>query len=121
MKKKLLIIFTIIIIIALVLVGIFGFKRYEKYITYKEDAEYLLDFIENNYPYFQVKEKQFGFKFLDNKKEYVNKISVSKNDVEFLSNAEEVVNLLQNGHTQINVYAEEKEDPRRVLLASQGF
>lgn len=110
MKKKLLIIFTIII--ALVIVGMFGFKRYEKYTTYKEDAEFLLNFIENNYPYFQVKEKQFGFKFLDKKKEYVKKISASKNDVEFLSNAEEVVNLLQNGHTQINLYAGEKEDPK---------
>ncbi|MEG2412852.1 MAG: S41 family peptidase [Clostridium sp.] len=102
MNKKLKILLVIIISIFLIVGGIYGYKRYKKYDTYKTDAVFLLNFLEDNYPFFQVKEKTLDYNFLDQKEKLIEKISKSKNDTEFIKNVSLTMRLLQNAHSSIS-------------------
>ena len=99
MSKKLIVIMLSII---LVVGGFYGYKRYKTYKVYKEDAVYLLDFLDDNYPYFQIEEKTLNYRFLDHKDEFIKKIARSRNDADFYKNVSEVICSLQNGHSKIN-------------------
>ncbi|MEG0611758.1 MAG: S41 family peptidase [Clostridium sp.] len=93
---------TIIITILVVIIGgSFLYSYNEKNSVYKEDAEFLLNFLEDNYPYFQVKERMYGYDFLEHKDAYIKEIARSKDDVEFLKNVDGVMNRLQNGHSHV--------------------
>ena len=96
-KKSLAILICIFVIVG----GFYGVKRYNQYKTYKEDAVYLLNFLEDNYPYFEVKEKTLNYNFLDSKEKFIKKISKSKNDAEFIKNVSNVMIYLQNDHSSI--------------------
>lgn len=102
MNKKLKIFLILVISIFLLLGGVYGYKRYKKYDTYKTDAVFLLNFLEDNYPFFEVKEKKLNYNFLDYKEELIKKISKSKNDTEFIKNVSLTMNLLQNNHSHIS-------------------
>ena len=93
--------FAILICIFVIVGGFYGVKRYNQYKTYKEDAVYLLNFLEDNYPYFEVKEKTLNYNFLDSKEKFIKKISKSKNDAEFIKNVSNVMMYLQNDHSSI--------------------
>lgn len=93
--------FAILICIFVIVGGFYGVKRYNQYKTYKEDAVYLLNFLEDNYPYFEVKEKTLNYNFLDSKEKFIKKISKSKNDAEFIKNVSNVMIYLQNDHSSI--------------------
>ncbi|WP_242850724.1 S41 family peptidase [Clostridium massiliodielmoense] len=101
MKKIYKRIFISVICVIISISGFFIYKSYEKYKNYKEDAVYLLNFLEDNYPYFQVKRKVFNYDFLSHKDEFIKKISKSKNDNEFFKNVNQTMFCLQNGHSYI--------------------
>ncbi|EDS78025.1 conserved hypothetical protein [Clostridium botulinum C str. Eklund] len=101
MKKIYKRIFISVICVIISISGFFIYKSYEKYKNYKEDAVYLLNFLEDNYPYFQVKRKVFNYDFLIHKDEFIKKISKSKNDNEFFKNVNQTMFCLQNGHSYI--------------------
>ncbi|MEG2288663.1 MAG: S41 family peptidase [Clostridium sp.] len=118
MKKKILISISIVAI-TLISFLIFGLIKNNIYaspkgqLSYKEkkqDAEYLLTFLEENYPYFDLKKRTTGYDFLNHKQELINKISKAKNDKEFYVNVYETMKLLQNSHSivaessHINLY-----------------
>lgn len=96
-KKSLAILICIFVIVG----GFYVVKRCNQYKTYKEDAVYLLNFLEDNYPYFEVKEKTLNYNFLDSKEKFIKKISKSKNDAEFIKNVSNVMMYLQNDHSSI--------------------
>ncbi|WP_051540120.1 S41 family peptidase [Clostridium ihumii] len=93
--------FAILICIFVIVGGFYGVKRYNQYKTYKEDAVYLLNFLEDNYPYFEVKEKTLNYNFLDSKEKFIKKISKSRNDAEFIKNVSSTMMFLQNAHSRI--------------------
>ncbi|MEW8996051.1 S41 family peptidase, partial [Clostridium sp.] len=86
----------------LIFTGVYGYKRYKRYDTYKTDAVFLLNFLEDNYPFFEVKEKTLNYNFLDYKEDLIKKISRSKNDTEFVKNVSLTMSLLQNAHSRIS-------------------
>lgn len=102
MNKKLKTFLILIVSMFVIIGGLYGYKRYKKYDTYKKDAVFLLDFLEDNYPFFEVKEKTLNYNFLDYKEELVKKISNSKNDTEFIKNVSLTMNLLQNNHSRVS-------------------
>lgn len=66
-----------------------------------EDFEYLYNVIKDNYPYIKLKERIFGYNWLDKKDEFERAIKKTNSDEEFFSEISKIVNLLQNGHTGI--------------------
>lgn len=66
-----------------------------------EDFDYLYHILEENFPYFQVKERQYGIDWLSRKDEFTERIRAAKSDQEFYSSLEEILTMLQNGHTNI--------------------
>lgn len=102
MNKKLKTFIILMISIVFIVGGLYGYTRYKKYDTYKTDAVFLLDFLEDNYPFFEVKEKTLNYNFLDHKEDLIKKISKSKNDTEFIKNVSLTMNLLQNLHSRIS-------------------
>ncbi len=75
-----------------------------------EDFNYLFQILEESYPYFQVKERQYGIKWFQMKDEFTGKILEAQNDQEFYATLEEFLTLLQNGHTNIIAPGREYEE-----------
>ena len=66
-----------------------------------EDFESFYDFIEGNYPYIWLKERTHGYNWLDLKCYYENRIRNITSNEEFLRIMFDMVQALQNRHTQI--------------------
>ncbi|MCX7885049.1 MAG: S41 family peptidase [Caloramator sp.] len=66
-----------------------------------EDFNYLYDVIVNNYPYIEVLKRKIGYDFLSKKEELKNMVVSSKDNAEFYKNIDKMLNILQNGHTNI--------------------
>jgi C-terminal processing protease CtpA/Prc len=66
-----------------------------------EDFEYFYETMENNYPFFDVKIRMLGYDWLANKEEFRNRIKDTKNDREFYTELNKIINLAQNAHTHI--------------------
>ena len=66
-----------------------------------EDFDSLYNFIERNYPYIWLKERTHGYNWLDLKSHYEDRIRNSASNEEFLRILFDVVQALQNRHTQI--------------------
>ncbi|MFW9922017.1 MAG: S41 family peptidase [Candidatus Thorarchaeota archaeon] len=66
-----------------------------------EDFEYFYQFIEDNYPYINVKERMLGYNWLDFKEEYLSRINACNNTKDFLTVMLDAVTALQNQHTHI--------------------
>lgn len=66
-----------------------------------EDASYLINFIEQNYPLFAIKKNTLNYDFLEHKDELKNKLINSYSEEEFYENINEVMHLLQNGHSYL--------------------
>ena len=92
--------FILIVSIILCLTKI-NSKNTMTYEEKKNDGIYLLNFLERNYPFFNVKKQALGYDFLSNKEKLINKIANSKNDYEFYTNIYKTVCLLQNNHTKV--------------------
>lgn len=66
-----------------------------------EDFNYMYETLKNNYPYFKIKERQYGYDWLSHKDEFKSWIKNTNNDIEFYNTMDRIVKLLQNGHTHI--------------------
>lgn len=101
MRKNYKILLIVLVCLVIIIGAIYGRKSYERHKAYKEDAVFLLDFLEKNYPYFEVKKKVFNDDFLKDKHKFIDKITKSKNDVEFWDNIQQTMLSLRNAHTHI--------------------
>ncbi len=70
-------------------------------VEFIEDFEFFYNILSDNYPYFFVKERQFGYNWLDLKESYLKRINLCENTTEFLNVMLDAVQTLQNGHTFI--------------------
>ncbi|MEG2656879.1 MAG: S41 family peptidase [Clostridium sp.] len=105
MKKRSILVTFIILIFILLCVFVSGkFLHKDKQLTFSEkneDAKFLINFIEENYPFLEIKESLTGYDFLEHKEELIKRISNSKNESEFYLNVYKTIKLLQNSHTRI--------------------
>ncbi|WP_346867448.1 MULTISPECIES: S41 family peptidase [unclassified Clostridium] len=100
----------ILIFMMLIVCGFYGYKDYHKYKNYKEDAIFLLDFLVENYPYFELKERVLNYKFLEHNEEFIDKIAASKNDLQFFQQVNETLCSLQNSHSSIGYFFDMKDE-----------
>jgi C-terminal processing protease CtpA/Prc len=66
-----------------------------------EDFDYLYETMKNNYPFFDVKKRMLGYDWLANKEEFRKRIKETKNDRDFYTELNKIINLAQNAHTHI--------------------
>lgn len=92
-NKKLKLIIVASLIGVMVLLGLFSFgdvkyssKEGLSYEEKKRDAKYLIDFLENTYPYFEEIKKESGQDILGNKSKIINSISKVSSDEDFYYN-----------------------------------
>jgi hypothetical protein len=67
-----------------------------------DDFEHLYEFVKNNYPYLSVKERTHGYNWLELKDEFENRIMDAQDNKEFLSILMEIMQALQNRHTEVS-------------------
>lgn len=79
-----------------------------------EDFEYLYRMLEQNYPYFEVKKRQLGMDWLSKKQEFASMIAETRSDAAFYHVLEDILMLLQNGHTNIIKPGANYEDYRKI-------
>jgi len=68
---------------------------------YIEDFEYMYSLMEENFPFFDVKERRMGYNWLDLKEEYLERIRDCENNAEFLNVIVDAIQSLQNCHTYL--------------------
>ncbi|EQB90166.1 C-terminal processing protease CtpA/Prc [Clostridium punense] len=107
-REKVLIIGLALTLICVILVGTFMWKPIMlspkgelSYKEKKEDAKYLVNFLVENYPFFEIKKDTMGYDFVKHKDELIQRIANSKNDEEFYLNINRTMNLLSNDHSNI--------------------
>lgn len=66
-----------------------------------EDFNYLYNTLKDSFPYFEIEEEKTGFNWLNRKEEFEEKIKNTKNNKEFYMELNNIINLVQNGHTNI--------------------
>jgi len=66
------------------------------------DFLYLFDALENNYPFFGVKERVYQMDWLSNKNTYLNRIKHTQNDVEFIREIKSIIGDLKDGHVSFS-------------------
>lgn len=66
-----------------------------------KDFEYLYEVIKEGYPYLDVNKRLNNVDWIENKKEYLEKIKKTKNDEEFKSEMAKIVSDLNNDHTKL--------------------
>lgn len=66
-----------------------------------EDLNYLYETMKENYPFFEVKKRMLGYDWLADKKEFERRIRETRNDKEFFTEINNIINLAQNAHTHI--------------------
>jgi len=71
---------------------------------WKEDFEALYYIVKYNYPYLWVKERIYGYNWLDLKEYYMERLNEIETNEEFLDLIREAVQSLQNGHTMVFNY-----------------
>lgn len=70
-------------------------------LTQKEkvsDFFFLYETLENNYPFFGVKERLHKIDWLENKEEYLNRIKITENDFEYIKELKSILSDLKDGH-----------------------
>ncbi len=128
LKKKHLVVLSAVIVSAVVTIA--GFlivfpPKYEIAINpvdpadmgvedWLEDFQFLYSYVENNYPYLDVKNRTHGFNWLDLKESFEDQIHDAQNNREFLGIIAAAVKALQNRHTHLL-------SPSRVVSDSINF
>lgn len=79
-----------------------------------EDFRYLFRTLEQNFPYFDVKKRQHGTDWLSMEGEFASRIAETRSDAEFYAVLDEIVTLIQNGHTNIIEPGTMYEEYRRI-------
>lgn len=64
-----------------------------------EDFAYLYQELKESYPYFEINKRMNNIDWLSKKEEYSNKIKQTKNDKEYFKELTNILNDLNNGHT----------------------
>ncbi|WP_291571922.1 S41 family peptidase [Clostridium sp. UBA4548] len=107
-RRNIWVIGLVLVIISVILVGTFMWKPIMlspkgelSHNDKKEDAKYLVNFLVDNYPFFEIKKNALGYDFVEHKDELIKRIANSKNDEEFYLNINRTMNLLSNGHSNI--------------------
>lgn len=68
---------------------------------YVEDFEYAFNVLKEHYPYFDVNKKLYDVDFLANHDKYLSWIKECKNDDDFYDTMNDILEELNNGHTNI--------------------
>lgn len=79
-----------------------------------EDFEYLYTMLEQNFPYFEVKRRQYGMDWLARKQEFSSMVAETRSDAEFYQVLSRMLMLLQNGHTNLIKPGAAYEDYRKI-------
>lgn len=64
-----------------------------------KDFKYLYHTLKENYPYFNAEERMHGFNWLDNKKEYIERIKQTSGDSVYFAELRQIVKEMHSGHT----------------------
>jgi C-terminal processing protease CtpA/Prc len=67
----------------------------------REDFNYLYDTLKSGFPYFEVKQRQYGVDWLSMHDEFEAQVLSTTNDIEYYRVLQKVLNQIQNGHTNI--------------------
>lgn len=65
------------------------------------DFHYLYEVLRDNYPYFELKARQYGYDWRDRKDEFEAWVAASADDRAYYETINRIVTLLQNGHTRL--------------------
>ena len=68
---------------------------------YIEDFDFVYKTLKEYYPFFELNSELNNINWLDNKEKYESYISNSTNDISFYQRMNEVLNELNNPHTQL--------------------
>ncbi|WBW95823.1 S41 family peptidase [Oceanirhabdus sp. W0125-5] len=100
--KKTISIFMIILLLGLVITGCVEKKPNTLTEEQKiEDFEYMYKIIKANYPFLEVNKRVNGIDWLAKKDEFMKEIKRCKNDEEYTEKLQNILSLLNNGHTKI--------------------
>lgn len=66
-----------------------------------EDFEYLYYTLKSAFPYFEIKKRQFGTDWLAMREEFEEQIRSTNSDLEYYRTLKQILNQLQNGHTNL--------------------
>jgi flagellar basal body-associated protein FliL len=66
-----------------------------------EDFDYMYNILKDNHPYFEVESRKTGYNWLNKKEEFQKWILDTENNKEYYSTIERILNLVQNGHTDL--------------------
>ncbi|NRB60044.1 MAG: hypothetical protein HRU50_08945 [Winogradskyella sp.] len=94
---------TIISIIITLLIKVTGYSQIQELSINEKiaDFNYLFTELGNTYPYFGVNKRNHGIDWLAKRSEFLDKIKQTKNDEEFIRVLEDILNQLNNGHTDL--------------------
>lgn len=112
-KQTLFYIYLVIYSITTVLYG-YGFEiNNEKATSYStnigvltevqkiEDFNYLWTVLRENYPYFEIERRKWGYDWCSKKEEFLKEIEGTKDNLEYYAKLQEILMKLQNVHTNI--------------------
>jgi C-terminal processing protease CtpA/Prc len=66
-----------------------------------EDFDYMYNILKDNHPYFEVESRKTGYNWLNREEEFKKWILDTENNQEYYNTIERILNLIQNGHTDI--------------------
>lgn len=67
----------------------------------REDFNYLYETLKSSFPYFEVKQRQFGVDWLSRHDEFEAQVLSTVNDLEYYRVLQKILNQIQNGHTNM--------------------
>ncbi len=86
-----------------------------------EDFEYLYGLLEESFPYFEVKKRQYDYDWLSQKERFIERIEQVGSDKEFYSVLNEILMLIQNGHTGIIAPGQEFDEYKNLYAGFQPW
>lgn len=66
-----------------------------------KDFNYLYTVFKNNYPYFNVNERENNINWLSLKENFITEVRSTKNDTEYYETLQKILKLLNNGHADV--------------------
>lgn len=66
-----------------------------------QDFNYMFNILKDNYPYFEIEKRMFGYDWLSKEETFRKIISETKNNSDFFSSMDSIINSIQNRHTHL--------------------
>lgn len=66
-----------------------------------EDFDYMYNILKDNYPYFDIEKRMYGYDWLSKKDTFRKTVSETKNNAEFYNSIYNILNSVQNRHTHL--------------------